>query len=1704
MFARGWPRSSGSAPYSGRFARSALARATTVGVMVIGATAGTLAVAGGVAAATPTTVACSGNFTVPPNVHSLAITADGASGGNGGAFNFLGVTINGGRGAAGGQVTGTLAVTPGQILSCGIGTPGAAGGGSSSPGTGGAGSAFGGGSGGNGNESAGSGGGGGGATEVSLAGTIVIVAGGGAGGAGGGIAGAGGGGGVGGQPPGNGISGSGAGSGGGGTGGAASTLAAENGGGAGTLTDAGGGGGGGGGYFNTFEGGKGGGAGGAGGGGGGGGGGGDSFYAASVTAGSYSTASVAPGVSVTYTPVAVVTGPVLSPTFANLGSAIAGQTGGSQVFTLTAKGEAVDTFNNALNTLSPSATNFGASSFTFTSLGCLYQAVGAGKTCTDTVQFTPAAGSSGLQVAQLEIETNKGNVNATLEGTSTPVGPISVLSPPSITTFSSAPGVTSATQTFNVSNSKSSTQDLVIGTFSGSADGQFGVTAAGVSNSCYTGEHLAPGAGCNFGATFTPKATDAPGSTVSGDSLTIGDNGANQELLSVSGTVTAPASAISNVGPAGVPALTFASPEGTASGVQYLTVTNNVNSTAPLDFPTAPVASITGTNPTRFIVDNASSPAGETPCVKGTVLDNNQSCTIGVVYIPVNGETVGNPDTATVVINDNGANPEKALVKGTPLAANQVTSGLSADTLTFGASPGATATAQTLTITNTTLVDQSLTIKSITGVSTPFAFVSAVGPKVCFPNEVLARGASCSVSISYSPTTAEQPGTTDNATLTVNDNGTNLEQVALVGNVGAINKPTSSLTPISGLSFTAPAGTTSKTLFATVTNDSTNGDALLFHNPAATTSGRFTFTNAGPDTCTAATTLAPGQSCVVGVQYTPGAAEAVGTPDTGTLTINDTGVNLEQISLNGTVVSTPAVTSALTPSSVNFGKVAAGNASKIVTVTVTNNSAKGAGLLVLDNAFEALTGPGAASFSIDNSGLTGKVCSPNESLVRGASCVTGVEYTPPATESPSSIDHATLDIADNGTNSPETAALTGTVAPSPTPTSSVRPGSLTFNQAPNTTSSVSYVTVTNVSTNGRHLFFPGGAGKLVGTNPADFGINQSSGSGGNAACGMATNLAPGQACSIGIQYVPGAQAPGTTNSAVLVVGDNGQFEQVALTGHVITAPAITSQLSPASLGFGTAVVVGTSSVVKEVKVTNNSASGNLVLDTPTFEAITGPDKSSFAIDNSGVATPCTAGETLIPGASCSTGVKFTPGASETPGNTDKATLDIYDNGAPATETASLIGTPAAPAKATSSVTPLALTFSAVPKGTDGPRFVTVTNVSAAGGPTLGFATPPGVISGAGKADFAVFTTSSYNGNPPCDSATKLAPGASCVVGVTYSPGNQAVGSVNHATLTISDNGANAETDIALTGTVAGITSVLSSTPSTCPDTSKGASSTCSAVTVANAASSTGNLTFGSPLTTSTNADFAPTGIGSCTSATSLAPGTSCTIVESFTPAKADAVPSTQNGTVTVNDNGAGPAETFAISGKVVAAPPPPPPPALSPSSCATGAQVVTGTVFSPVDVTTGSLCIYDATVESSVSFNSTGSLQVLNSTINDALGSAGASAVLVCNALVGGATTVANTVGPVTIGDGAKCAANTLDAGLSVTGGHGLVTLIGNTVVGSLDVTGNTDSAVGTDNVTIDNNQVDTNLSCSANTPGQTGSGNTVMGTLACPGVTKV
>jgi len=192
-------------------------------------------------------------------------------------------------------------------------------------------------------------------------------------------------------------------------------------------------------------------------------------------------------------------------------------------------------------------------------------------------------------------------------------------------------------------------------------------------------------------------------------------------------------------------------------------------------------------------------------------------------------------------------------------------------------------------------------------------------------------------------------------------------------------------------------GTTSPSKTVTATNSF----PLPVTIKKVSTSGDFAPTNTCP---VPPAQLAPEATCTASVTFTP---TATGTR-TGKLTFIDSApISPQKVNLTGS-----ATDISLSPSRLNFGSHTVGTTSRAKTVTVTNDGS------VTVN----FTGSGIVIAGTDPTDYVISANTCGTSLGAGASCTVSVEFKPMAT----GTRDATLQFNDDGGESPQTVALTGT------------------------------------------------------------------------------------------------------------------------------------------------------------------------------------------------------------------------------------------------------------------------------------------------------------------------------------------------------------------------------------------------------------------------------------------------------------------------------------------------------------------------------------------------------------------------------------------------------------------------------------------------------------------------------------------------------
>ena len=546
----------------------------------------------------------------------------------------------------------------------------------------------------------------------------------------------------------------------------------------------------------------------------------------------------------------------------------------------------------------------------------------------------------------------------------------------------------------------------------------------------------------------------------------------------------------------------------------------------------------------------------------------------------------------------------------------------------------------------------------------------------------------------------------------------------------------------------------------------------------------------GTDNC-AGSIVQPGQSCTIQVTFTP---TQVGSR-TGVLTVftNVTGGELT-VSLSGTGASSGVFT--LTPASVSFGSWEVGTTSTVLQVTANNSGSPAlpytsaitgafsiasnacgssvpavtacnltvtfspvqtgaaTGALTFTDAFgtqtvtlsgtglapptdalslTTLTFPGsivgqlstAQTVTLTNSGgvsLTSIAVSVSGAFLQtnactailpaNSSCAISVQFDPTVVGSQA----GTLTVSDATRTQPQTVALSGLgIAP---PAFGVSPSSLSFAAQPlNQASAPQTLTVSNT-----------GGAPLANVGFQITGISAGSFSTGSTTCGA--TLANGGSCTVQVVFTPIASG-GSSASLVITSSTAGvTAATVPLTGAGQSLAGF--NVNPAQLLFPI-VSPGQTSLLQTVSLTNSggSTANSLTLTiTPPFSLVQN-----------------TCGVTLAAGASCSTGVIFSPSLN----GLYTGTLTITSPSLTASASVPLSGTGGVPGSV--QFQPSLLAFQQTGVGLlSGSSTVTITN-------------PDGVIS---LGSMALTVTAGFQLVSSTCPAT-LVPGAHCTAVVAFAP-----------------------------------------------------------------------------------------------------------------------------------------------------------------------------------------------------------------------------------------------------------------------------------------------------------------------------------------------
>jgi len=682
-------------------------------------------------------------------------------------------------------------------------------------------------------------------------------------------------------------------------------------------------------------------------------------------------------------------------------------------------------------------------------------------TCTISVTFKPTV--SGARAGNITISTNDTvHPTLTVAMTGTGASPTAGVAPTTLTFTNQQVGTTSAAQTATLSNTGTAPLTITGITIGGTNAGDFARTTT-------CGATLAAGATCTISVTFAPTAAGARTASVA-----IASNDPVNPTLSVAltGTGTAPTAGVAPT------TLTFTNQQvGTTSAAQTATLSNT--GTAPL---TITGITIGGTNAGDF--------ARTTTC--GATLAAGATCTISVTFAP----TAAGARTASVAIATNApVNPTLSVaLTGTGTAP---TAGVAPTTLTFaGQMVNTTSAAQSVTLSNNGTA--ALTISSITIAGTNannFARTTTCGA-------TLAAGATCTISVTFTPTAAG--ARTASVAIATNAPANPTLSVALTGTGTA---PIAGVSPLSLTFGNQAIGVTSAGQMVTLSNTGTANLTVNSITITGANAGDFAELNG------CGTLLVAGGTCSAFVTFRPtaGGARAASL----TFSTNDAAHPTLTVGLSGTGTG-----ARVTPTSLAFGNQALNTNSATQSVTLTN-----LGTTSLTGIAISLTGANASSFRIASNNC-------RATLAAGATCTIGIRFRPTAVGAMA----AALSITDSDPTSPQTVQLSGTGTG---PALGLSPTSVAFGNWAVAGGATAPRTVTVSNTGTAPLIITGIT--ISGGNATQFART-------NVNCPIrGAGLAAGASCTVNVTFNP-STVGNKTSSLRVAVSAPATTQSVPLTG----------------------------------------------------------------------------------------------------------------------------------------------------------------------------------------------------------------------------------------------------------------------------------------------------------------------------------------------------------------------------------------------------------------------------------------------------------------------------------------------------------------------------------------------------------------------------
>ena len=555
----------------------------------------------------------------------------------------------------------------------------------------------------------------------------------------------------------------------------------------------------------------------------------------------------------------------LNPSALTFQSQSTGTTSAAQAVTVTNSGNSPVTFSSiALTGANPG--DFAISNDT-----CVVGAgsLAASASCSVGITFSPTANGTRTAAVTFTDNASGSPQSVGLTGTGQIATYTLSFNPGSLTFALQNTRTTSAAQSITVNNTGNSPVMFSLIALTGANPGDFAISG----DTCPVGTgSLTASSSCSVSVTFSPTANGSRTAAI----LFTDNATASPQSLSLSGTGQVPTFTL-NFNPS---SLTFALQNtGTTSAAQIATVTNNGNS--PVTFSSI---ALTGADPSDYAISADTCPVG------AGSLAASASCSMSITFSP----TANGIRTAAVTFTDNASgSPQSVGLAGTGQVPSS-TLQFNPSSLTFALQDtSTTSAAQAVTVTNSANSPLKFSSITLTGAN-PGDF--AISKDTCSGGSAsLAAGASCKVSVTFSPSTTG----TRAAAITLTDNTGGSPQSVGLNGTGQVPTFTLNLNP-SSLTFALQnAGTTSAAQAVTVTNSGNSPVAFSSITLIGANPGDFVISK---DTCSnGSASLAVGASCKVSVTFSPSTA---GTR-TAAITFTDkAGGSPQSVGLSGTGVAT--------------------------------------------------------------------------------------------------------------------------------------------------------------------------------------------------------------------------------------------------------------------------------------------------------------------------------------------------------------------------------------------------------------------------------------------------------------------------------------------------------------------------------------------------------------------------------------------------------------------------------------------------------------------------------------------------------------------------------------------------------------------------------------------------------------------------------